>query len=54
MPESEREFVWELDAIDARRAAAGREYEEFLSVPDLSAGLYVLDAGAVDGQLPCS
>lgn len=52
MPESGREFVWELDAIDARRAAAGREYEEFLSVPDLSAGLYVLEAGAVDGQSP--
>lgn len=52
MPDPERAFVWALDAIEARRAAAGGAYEEFLSVPDLSAGLYVLDAGAVDGQSP--
>ncbi len=52
MPESEREFAWELDAIERARAAAGRVYEEFLSVPDLSAGLYVLEAGATDRQSP--
>jgi mannose-6-phosphate isomerase-like protein (cupin superfamily) len=52
MPESGREFVWQLDEIEARRAAADGLYEEFLTVPDLSAGLYVLDAGAVDGQSP--
>jgi len=44
--------LWDLGAIDAERVAAGRAYEEFLSVPDLSAGLYVLEAGAVDGQEP--
>jgi mannose-6-phosphate isomerase-like protein (cupin superfamily) len=44
--------AWELTAIDARRAAAGRLYEEFLSAADLSAGLYVLDAGATDPQSP--
>ena len=30
----------------------GRLYHEFLRVPDLSAGLYVLDAGATDPQSP--
>lgn len=44
--------VWELRAVDAERIAADRAYHEFLSVPDLSAGLYVLEAGAVDGQSP--
>ena len=43
---------WELDQIDAARAADGRLYREFLRVPDLSAGLYVLEAGAADPQSP--
>ena len=41
-----------LAELEARRAAAGDAYLEFLSVPDLSAGLYVLEAGAVDRQQP--
>ena len=41
-----------LATLEARRAAAGDRYLEFLTVPDLSAGLYVLEAGAVDGQQP--
>ena len=44
--------AWELADVDAARTAAGRLYHEFLSVPDLSAGLYVLDAGASDPQSP--
>ena len=36
----------------AQRAAVGRAYLEFLRVPHLSAGLYVLAPGAVDGQAP--
>jgi mannose-6-phosphate isomerase-like protein (cupin superfamily) len=44
--------AWEVAAIDARRAAADRLYEEFLAVPDLSAGLYVLEAGGSDPQTP--
>ena len=40
--------------LEARRAAAGDPYVEFLAVPDLSAGLYVLEAGAVDHQQPHS
>jgi mannose-6-phosphate isomerase-like protein (cupin superfamily) len=44
--------AWELADIEAARAAAGRRYEEFHRVPDLSAGLYVLEAGATDPQSP--
>lgn len=36
----------------ARREAGGRPWVELLSVPDLSFGLYVLAAGATDGQQP--
>lgn len=44
--------AWELDELEASQEAAGRRYHEFLSVPDLSGGLYVLDAGAEDSQTP--
>lgn len=44
--------AWEFGEIEARRQAADRQYEEFLTVPDLSAGLYVLEAGANDPQSP--
>ena len=44
--------AWELDDLDASRQAAGRAYHEFVSVPDLSGGLYVLEAGATDTQSP--
>ena len=44
--------AWELDELEAERVASGRLYHEFLSVPDLSGGLYVLDAGATDPQQP--
>ncbi len=41
-----------LDDVTARQKASGRSYEEFLSVPSMSLGQYVLSAGAVDGQKP--
>jgi mannose-6-phosphate isomerase-like protein (cupin superfamily) len=44
--------AWDLATIDAQRRATGERYREFLRVPDLSAGLYVLDAGASDPQSP--
>ncbi|MDO8485927.1 MAG: cupin domain-containing protein [Candidatus Limnocylindrales bacterium] len=44
--------AWDLAEIDAARAAGGQPYREFLRVPNLSAGLYVLDAGATDPQSP--
>jgi mannose-6-phosphate isomerase-like protein (cupin superfamily) len=44
--------VFTCSGLLARRAGAGGPYLEFLRVPDLSLGLYVLEAGAVDRQLP--
>ena len=44
--------AWELAEIDRARTAESRLYREFLQVPDLSAGLYVLEAGATDPQSP--
>jgi mannose-6-phosphate isomerase-like protein (cupin superfamily) len=44
--------AWEYGEIAAEQARIGRLYHEFLRVPDLSAGLYVLEAGATDPQSP--
>lgn len=44
--------AFELADLVARRAASGRPYLEFLSVPDLSLGLYVLEPGEPDRQQP--
>lgn len=44
--------AWELGEIERQRRSSGRLYEEFLRVRDLSAGLYVLEAGATDPQRP--
>ena len=41
-----------LAALCARQAASGEPYLEFHRVPDLSLGIYVLEAGAVDRQQP--
>ena len=42
----------ELDDVVARRVAAGAPYLEFITVPDLSVGLYVLAPGQEDRQQP--
>ena len=42
--------AWEYKDVVADQAAGGRLYHEFLRVPDLSAGLYILEAGATDPQ----
>ncbi len=44
--------AWELSELEAARTTSGRPYHEFISVPDLSGGLYVLEAGATDLQSP--
>jgi quercetin dioxygenase-like cupin family protein len=41
-----------LPEIDRERAQGGKLYREFLRVPAMSAGLYVLAAGAADPQRP--
>ena len=43
-----------LSDILAAQAGSGRAYLEFLRVPALSLGLYVLPAGGVDPQQPHS
>ena len=44
--------AWEFSEIEVARAASGRAYHEFKRVPDLSAGIYTLEAGAIDPQQP--
>jgi mannose-6-phosphate isomerase-like protein (cupin superfamily) len=44
--------AWDLAQIERARLDGERLYHEFLTVDDLSAGLYVLDAGATDPQSP--
>jgi mannose-6-phosphate isomerase-like protein (cupin superfamily) len=41
-----------LAEIEAERAPSGKLYREFLRVPAMSAGLYVLPAGKTDPQKP--
>jgi mannose-6-phosphate isomerase-like protein (cupin superfamily) len=43
---------YDLPSISAERAQAGKLYQEFLRVPAMSAGVYVLAAGATDPQKP--
>jgi mannose-6-phosphate isomerase-like protein (cupin superfamily) len=46
--------AFELRDLAARRQEAARRYLEFLRVPALSCGLYVLEAGSSDPQQPHS
>ncbi len=46
--------AFELDEALDERERAGRLYFEFLRVPALSAGVYVLPAGGTDPQRPHS
>ena len=45
-------FFDDLAEIDRQRSASGRLYREFLRVPAMSAGLYVLPSGGTDPQKP--
>jgi mannose-6-phosphate isomerase-like protein (cupin superfamily) len=44
--------VFELDQLLAKRLQPGKSYLEFLRVPAISAGVYVLSAGVADPQTP--
>ncbi len=44
--------VYRIDELERERAKKKSAYLSFLNVPALSTGLYVLDAGATDGQSP--
>src|SRR5207237_2758412 len=52
MKEKMRMNAFELDRVIAQRSKLNQPYLEFLHVPSLSAGVYVLPAGAVDTQEP--
>lgn len=41
-----------VEIIDRQRAQNGQFYREFLRVPAMSAGMYVLSAGSIDPQSP--
>jgi mannose-6-phosphate isomerase-like protein (cupin superfamily) len=41
-----------LAETEEQRTASGKQYREFLRVPAMSAGLYVLPAGGTDRQKP--
>ncbi len=43
-------FFGSVGEIDQQRTQAGKLYREFLRVPSMSAGLYVLAAGSTDQQ----
>jgi mannose-6-phosphate isomerase-like protein (cupin superfamily) len=44
--------AFHVDQLERQRVEAGGRYLEFLRVPDLSVGMYVLRAGETDPQLP--
>ncbi len=45
-------FFASLPEISEQRSRSGKPYREFLRVPAMSAGLYVLPAGGTDHQKP--
>jgi len=45
-------LAFELTQLISQREISNKLYLEFLKVPDLSMGLYVLPAGAADPQSP--
>ena len=45
-------FFQSLAEIEEQRNQSGKSYREFLRVPAMSAGLYVLPAGGTDPQKP--
>jgi mannose-6-phosphate isomerase-like protein (cupin superfamily) len=46
------QHFFELDDLTRQRAAKGKLYLEFLRVPAMSAGVYVLPKGGTDPQKP--
>lgn len=43
---------WQISPLEEQRAKADKRYLEFLRIPAMSAGLYVLPAGGADPQSP--
>jgi len=49
MPETN---FYHLSHVEKQRTGVGKRYLEFLRIPAMSAGIYVLPAGGTDPQLP--
>ena len=47
-----KSWFGDIAGIDEQRSQSNKLYREFLRVPAMSAGLYVLAPGAVDPQRP--
>jgi mannose-6-phosphate isomerase-like protein (cupin superfamily) len=43
---------WQVSSLEEKEAKAGKAYLEFLRVPAMSAGLYILPVGGTDPQSP--
>jgi len=43
---------FQLSQLEKQRTKVGKRYLEFLRIPVMSAGIYVLPAGGTDPQLP--
>jgi len=43
---------WQVSPLEEQRATSNKAYLEFLRVPAMSAGVYVLPAGGTDSQSP--
>lgn len=54
MTHQEIQFSFHADDLLKAQEDSGKLYHEFLRVPDMSAGLYVLPAGGTDPQQPHS
>ena len=48
----DKSWLSTLAEIDKERSASGKLYREFLRVPAMSAGVYVLPSGSTDPQKP--
>lgn len=46
--------LWELQELIAQQSSSDQAYLEFLRVPSMSAGIYVIPAGGIDQQQPHS
>jgi mannose-6-phosphate isomerase-like protein (cupin superfamily) len=45
-------ILFDIEQIDKRRAESGEAYLEFFRIPQMSLGVYKLEAGALDAQEP--
>lgn len=48
----EKAQFFHISQLEKDRAKAGKRYLEFLRIPAMSAGVYILPAGNIDPQLP--